>query len=43
MKIQHAGPLPHEIVSELWLGYSHVGTGSGMRIHFEIFCLHNCQ
>jgi hypothetical protein len=29
-------------VSEFWLGYTHVGTGSGFRIHFEIFCLHNC-
>jgi hypothetical protein len=24
-------------VNELWLGYTHVGTGSGFRIHFEIF------
>jgi hypothetical protein len=36
VKIQHARPLAHETVSELWLGYTHVGTGSGFRIHFEI-------
>jgi hypothetical protein len=42
MTIQHASPFVHERVSELWLGYTPVGTGSGFRIHFEIFCLYNC-
>jgi hypothetical protein len=36
VKIQHARPLAQERMSELWLGYIHVGTGSGFRIHFEI-------
>jgi hypothetical protein len=42
MKTQHARPLAHKRVSELWLGYTPVGTDSGFRIHFEIFRLHNC-
>jgi hypothetical protein len=37
VKIQHARPLAQERVNELWLGYTHVSTGSGFRIHFEIF------
>jgi hypothetical protein len=41
VKIQHTGRLAHEIVSELWLANTHVGTGSGFRIHFQIFCVHN--
>jgi hypothetical protein len=36
MRIQHANPIAHERVSEFWLGYTHIGTGSGFRIHFEI-------
>jgi hypothetical protein len=39
VKIQHARPLAEERVNELWLGYTHVGTGSGFRIHFEIFVI----
>jgi hypothetical protein len=42
MKIRRASPLAHERVNELWLCYTPVGTGSGFRIHFEIFCLYNC-
>jgi hypothetical protein len=36
MRIQHASPLAHERMSELWLGYSPLGTDSGFRIHFGI-------
>jgi hypothetical protein len=36
MRIQHASPLAHERLSELWLGYTPTGTGSGFRIHFGI-------
>jgi hypothetical protein len=36
VKIQHARPLAHEKMSELWQCYTHVGTRSGFRIHFEI-------
>jgi hypothetical protein len=39
VKIQHARPLAQERVNELWLGYTDVGTGSGFRIHFEIFVI----
>jgi hypothetical protein len=41
VKIQHVGPLAHKRMSEFWPGYTPTGTGSGFRIHFEIFCLHN--
>jgi hypothetical protein len=34
VKIQHARPLAHERMSELWLGYTHVGTSSGFWIQF---------
>jgi hypothetical protein len=43
MKIQHARPLAQERVSELWLGSTPAGTGSGFWIHFEILFLHNCR
>jgi hypothetical protein len=36
MRIQHASPLAHKRVSELWLGYTPAGTGSGFWIHFGI-------
>jgi hypothetical protein len=42
MRIQHASPLVHKRVSELWLGYNPAGTDSGFRFYFEIFCYHNC-
>jgi hypothetical protein len=43
VKIQHARLLAHERVSELWLGYTPVGTGSGFSIHFGIIFLYNCR
>jgi hypothetical protein len=42
VKIQHANPLAYERISEVWLGYTPVRTGSGFGIHIGIFCLYNC-
>jgi hypothetical protein len=36
MRIQHASTLVHERMSELWLGYIPIGTGSRFWIHFGI-------
>jgi hypothetical protein len=36
MRIQHASPLAQERVSELWLGYTPIGTSSEFWIHFGI-------
>jgi hypothetical protein len=41
MRIQHASPLALKRLSEVWLGYTPVGTGSGFWIHFEIVFLHS--
>jgi hypothetical protein len=36
MRIQHAGPLCHLTMTEIWLAYIPAGTGSGFGIDFEI-------
>jgi hypothetical protein len=36
MRIQQSSPLVHKRLSELWLGYTPLGTSSGFRIHFGI-------
>jgi hypothetical protein len=42
MRIQHASPLAHKRLSEVWLGDTPADTGSGFWIYFEIICLYNC-
>ena len=39
LKIQHAWPLAHFIVSEFWLGYIPTSTDIGFGIDFEIIFL----
>jgi hypothetical protein len=41
VRIQHAGPLVHVKVSEIWLCYTPAGTSSGVEIHFEIYFFMN--